>query len=1113
MIKYLEVPDFHFSMKWKDICIQNGKAVYDAIKENEIDFIVIPGDLHDKPILSSNSGGLPVLIEIVKSWLSLCPVVAIEGTPSHDGPGAYAPLEEAGLVLLRPGKTYGLYREGERTYFNKNHCGKAIIEITESLRETSQDAILFGIPELNTENIHARLNLSAEEANAEAIKQLSKYIETYIAPERARFPEIPAIGLLHGVVSDAGQEFSDDVIIRASDIVIKTDVLARANLTRWSLGHIHTPWESEKISAGYAGSWGQSWNEKGFVPAMNIIELSHKGDVGEDIIYFERIPYGTPRREKIIHKKGDKLPNPFPDNLYAVWIETEDETITEIPEGFHPWSRITRRAEKKESRRITKEEAAKAKTLVDTFKLFDPEVKNTILKKVETIEKSTASKFNPVDINIEQVTINGCIFFKDKLVRYNPDSGLSMIVGPNGSGKSSLAAFCTPYPVIVGKDTKSGRQSAIKDFFNKPDSSIEKRLTVNGKQHRHLINIKAAHTQSAKVECFLFIEDESILDRGTFDEMFMKCEELYGSFNDYLLTTFYVQPLQGKTGSSLMSATMTEIRNLVQSIAGIDRETEKRIALDKLDETNKQIVSIDNWLAGAEIHKTDIDQLEDDIKEKNAVIKEFSEDLEQLTKSGKEAQSKYESLLIKKENNDKEIARKESDEQQRHQLWNEEKSIIDTSNEAYELIKLSSNFQSIYEQQKKNEEAIETNRKLKLEYDEKVMAYRKELLEKQEGIRSQNAHNENQNNIFENKKRSLEAEYSTIEKEIEMLNKPCFYCGKNDPEAESKINELKSKIHIVGNTLNEMQVHELLLILDIPTELDRPIPTPPEYLPVNTEPGSSAETLKKLDKVKEAESKIKLLESQKALIQEKLKELDEREYKIDHALLSRIYEVKQELESCRQEYSDCNQALQKNKTELQNLESILFEARQKDEQLEKKKSESETLKADSEDWKYIAAQLQPAKIPAMELDIILDEIDEEATKNIQPYRDGVLSFNTLTQAVGKKSTVDRFDIIIHDNQTGTEKSFIEFSPGQKAFLNDAYIKALIRKRNERSQRKYSPVIIDEADGPIHPDDVPEYYEMQQRYWIDKNAAVIVISHAINAHEYISKHINIEEVLI
>jgi hypothetical protein len=106
--------------------------------------------------------------------------------------------------------------------------------------------------------------------------------------------------------------------------------------------------------------------------------------------------------------------------------------------------------------------------------------------------------------------------------------------------------------------------------------------------------------------------------------------------------------------------------------------------------------------------------------------------------------------------------------------------------------------------------------------------------------------------------------------------------------------------------------------------------------------------------------------------------------------------------------------------------------------------------------------------------------------------------------------VDRFDIKIHDSDAGIEKSMLKHSPGEKAFLTDAYVKALIRQRNERLNRRYDPVILDEADGPINPARISAYYEMQRSYW--DGTHVLVASHNPASHEHIDSRIEMREIL-
>jgi len=163
------------------------------------------------------------------------------------------------------------------------------------------------------------------------------------------------------------------------------------------------------------------------------------------------------------------------------------------------------------------------------------------------------------------------------------------------------------------------------------------------------------------------------------------------------------------------------------------------------------------------------------------------------------------------------------------------------------------------------------------------------------------------------------------------------------------------------------------------------------------------------------------------------------------------------------------------------------------------------------DWKYLSDILSSSKLPAMELDAVLDTIDAEATKQIVPYRDGRYMYRTLTQQDGKSSVIDKFDIIVHDGETGEDKSLLKYSVGEKSFLQDSYVKALVKIRTARTKTSYSPIISDEADSFIEIPQIPAYYEMQKNYY-GGDSRVLVVSHSPDAGNYIQNHIDMEEIV-
>ena len=181
----------------------------------------MPGDFFNAPIMATDKGGLTLAKQIMKTLLSVAPVVCIQGTMSHDNDGAYSIFEDIpGFTLLKPGKVYALHR-----------CENPFIgEIATSIniRHTIEDVkcILFGMPEITKQNIQSQLNLTAEEANGKAEELFKQYIENFVAPMRLKYKDVPAIGLLHGNVTDTVHKENElDNILKRSDILISTEVL------------------------------------------------------------------------------------------------------------------------------------------------------------------------------------------------------------------------------------------------------------------------------------------------------------------------------------------------------------------------------------------------------------------------------------------------------------------------------------------------------------------------------------------------------------------------------------------------------------------------------------------------------------------------------------------------------------------------------------------------------------------------------------------------------------------------------------------------------------------------------------------------------------------------
>ena len=84
-MKYLSIPDFHFSPKWADVSLSVAARIKKAAIENNVSFIAFVGDMFDAPVINTDKGGITVIKSIIKDLLTVCPVCVIQGTQSHDG--------------------------------------------------------------------------------------------------------------------------------------------------------------------------------------------------------------------------------------------------------------------------------------------------------------------------------------------------------------------------------------------------------------------------------------------------------------------------------------------------------------------------------------------------------------------------------------------------------------------------------------------------------------------------------------------------------------------------------------------------------------------------------------------------------------------------------------------------------------------------------------------------------------------------------------------------------------------------------------------------------------------------------------------------------------------
>lgn len=1076
-IKILSVHDFHFSLKWLETSQFVGSRVAKVAREKGVDLIAT-SDWFNEPIIATTAGGLEDAQAIMGNWCKAARggVVAVEGTPSHDGPGCYGIFEDMNLTVLAPGQVYG-YKKGSPVSW---------------MFDGERDLILFGVPELNKNTIQATLGLPAEKANAEAVRLFDEYVRGFIAPMRLKYKNTPAVGLLHGMVSDSSKTNSTDQIVKASDIVITTEMLEAAELDYWLLGHIHKPWSSEKIKASYPGSWGKSWSETGFLPAMELLTITDEGMI------VERIPYGTPER-RVVFSLSD-----VSDPAIAYWLKAKSQEDKEafdklIGENCHNWSRSTYEVEKTESRRVTKEEAEKARSLWDLFVLFDPSLaeNHSLKEKVDQIQSSVGDRkpSDSMNVRMKSLKVQGCTFFGGREAFFDLEAvptGLTALIGENGYGKSSLFSFCSPYPLVIGKDTKSGRQSAIKDFFDKPESLIEKRFDVDGVEHVHLITIKAAHTASPKTEVFITVNGIPMLDKATFDEAMEWCEKTYGPFEDYRITSFYEQPQQASDNrSGLMNAGRTAARNIVQNIAGIDREPEKRFALAKAAELETALSRDEAWINAAEEFLATSTGLPEEAETIRQVISGLRSDLERIKDEYHSKQEKVD-VLVK--------------EQAANNQKREQARVTEAKIRAKE-----SRLASIEVEIRAAKESAGSAERLRAEIEEHEIRQKRlaDLKTKAAEVERRNSESRLAHQKAVAEYRQIDSLRSRVASISELITRlvPCEHCGRLSSDAEQRRTVLEAEQKELEKRIESMKE-------PAPLSLE-PVPHAEEIGELSAFVFDASYARRMLSEAERSEERIAALMKEELAVVAELKELTEwmKSNEIDEFIDDRVTGARQSFDSIRITHESESKELAQKEERLRSIEQQIEKTEEQKKEVEKRKAAIGDKRKDCEDWSAIARLLNPDKVPALELDLILDEIDAEATRNISPFLDGRFSYRTITKDQGKKEAVDRFDIILHDAETGREFSMFFTNPGNKAFYSDGYVKALISQRNQKMHRTFSPIISDEQDGPISPERVPMYYEIQRSYYANRPEKVLIVTQKKEvAAAYIENTVRIEEVV-
>ena len=219
-------------------------------KAQEVDLVVIAGDLFDSRDIKLDSKSAKLVIKTISELADLCPVVIVTGTASHDGSAPeilrYARGKYDIHVSSAPEQIYMI---GEYLYDRPG------------IGNTKADAVITLIPQPTKQYFNQG---TIQESN-ESISQAMNGLFAGFGAKAAEFSRVPHLLVGHWNVS--GSKLSTGQDLTGQEIDISIDQMNFTNASAHLLGHIHMPQQLGDRTF-YSGSlypltWAET-EEKGF---------------------------------------------------------------------------------------------------------------------------------------------------------------------------------------------------------------------------------------------------------------------------------------------------------------------------------------------------------------------------------------------------------------------------------------------------------------------------------------------------------------------------------------------------------------------------------------------------------------------------------------------------------------------------------------------------------------------------------------------------------------------------------------------------------------------------------------------------------------------------------
>ena len=1161
----LHIPDKRTSPEWHAKGIASLTTLVETVERERPALVTFPGDLYHGGIQNSEAAGFPAFLRLIRRILDICPIAAVSGTGSHDPPGAYK-----ALTALKAKHPFIYLDPAEMSPPVAWICedGKVEVEIWSKENPVSDGhtakLLIMGLPEPSKEWLLADAQVAPEDAGA-ALREGLRRILLGFGALRAQYPDIPCVFLFHGAFSGAtmqnGQTVGPgEIQIGREDLqLIAPDITARYG------GNGYPKEWGELGQVGFDMVDLQPGDTFG---SLGHIHLAQEVVHGREIAV-TRFNYPHPPRAKFTVD----WPEPVGEAMVGVqaWIcyRATKEKVKEIDTtsylnsyllaGALPGSRVT--VEQIYEVKAGLPQIADLHTLREKIQLKaeadGKPVGETILQKADQLEREAEERgeLQQTSVIVKKLKLRGskAVYKGRRLLRQllnlpelpvdnleldfeKLDPGVVALIGDTGTGKTSIYRFLAPFTDMPG------RRGPLRNHFRLRDSSWE--LTFleeySGVEFRVLCLIDGVN-KDGKCEYYLYRNGEP-LTRGRLAEYDEAVKRYFGTPELFVRCTLVVQK-PTKDNPDLSEATKGERQAVVRELSGIGYyqgysenakgkgdaiENAVSAEQDLVNVWEQQLRALPGFHADRAARASDLDERQGSLRTQELRGLSLKSDADQLAEKVK-AQELLQQKIVGLED---QAAQKRQAIATAEELIAGYQAAVQQAPGAQKVVDSWTELKEKENAENGRLSAVNAERaRLQGEHNARLEAHHQDVrkLESQQAeLRTKRASLEGDRNVLQAQIANLKA---TLQKPINPICPDCGQKGHADDCASlTKLREERAQNETKLASFETKQADCETAATKKDTELAEivlpPVPPEPTLPPVDEEPlqlirkslaalnveharKSLATAQEAATRTEETRKQLSVAQNGLSILEINLKSAQDG---LDPAIAKAHEEAQAKLEAARAQYQEAAKAIAGLEAELKALDARITELEEQARDLEERKTTIAASRFELTEWRFLQEICGPNGLQAEELRLIGPKIAETSNSLLSSVFGSRFSVEyRLDRMAGRGKDlreVPDFAIWIIDNEDGgSEQEFVTLSGGESVPVNLAIHLAFVKIRKQ----KFSPMLLDEADGALSPRLRAGYVEMIEHARTEAGLKnIMVVSHDVGVQEAISQKIVMSE---